>query len=77
MDIRKKVQNTYNTTHRPYETQEKGRPKCGYVSVLLRRENKIITGGRGKEGPWRESCREGKSKARSGMGGEKGERSGK
>jgi hypothetical protein len=37
------VWNTQDTIHRPYEAQE-GRPNMD-VSVLLRRGNKILTGG--------------------------------
>jgi hypothetical protein len=44
VDISPKVRNTQNTIHRPYEAQEEGRLKCLYV-VLLRRVNKILTGG--------------------------------
>jgi hypothetical protein len=46
MDISQKAQNTYHSTHRPYEAQEEGRPKCMDALVLLRR-GKIITGCRG------------------------------
>jgi hypothetical protein len=28
VDIRNKGQNTHDTTHRPYESQKEGRPKC-------------------------------------------------
>jgi hypothetical protein len=45
----KSSQNTHDITHRPYEAQEEGRPKCGYFSPTLK-GNKIITGGRGWEG---------------------------
>jgi hypothetical protein len=44
VDISPEVQNTQNTIHRPYEAQEEGGPKCG-ATVLLRKENKILTGG--------------------------------
>jgi hypothetical protein len=29
VDIRIKAQNNHDTTYRPYEAQEEGRPKCG------------------------------------------------
>jgi hypothetical protein len=45
VDINPKVQNIQDTIHRPYEAKEVGRPKCG-CSVLLRRGNKILTGGK-------------------------------
>jgi hypothetical protein len=49
--IRQKAQNTHVTTHRPYEAQEEGRPNQSEdASVLLRRGDKIIMGGRGWEG---------------------------
>jgi len=38
------------------------------ASILLRRGNKIIMGGRGREGPWRERGGRGKGGAGSGMG---------
>jgi hypothetical protein len=51
MDIsQKEAWNTHNTTHRPYETQEEGRPHQSVdATVLLRRGKKIISGGRGRE----------------------------
>jgi hypothetical protein len=55
----KKAQNTHNTTHRPYETQEEGRPHQNVnATVLLKRRNKIISGSReskvsGRERGWR------------------------
>jgi hypothetical protein len=50
--IRKKALNTQDITHRSYEAQE-GRQSVD-TSVLLRRGNKIITGGREREKPGRE-----------------------
>jgi hypothetical protein len=49
--IRQKASNTHDTIHRQYEAQEEGRSVD--VSVLLRKGNKIITGGKGWEGLWR------------------------
>jgi hypothetical protein len=66
VDIRQKVQNTHDTTHRPYEAQE-GKPKCGYFS-LLRRGNKIIMGGRGREELGRQRGGGGKRGAGPGVG---------
>jgi hypothetical protein len=31
VDISPKAQNTQDTIHRPYEAQEEGRPKCGWI----------------------------------------------
>jgi hypothetical protein len=51
--------------------KKEGRPK-GYGSVLLRRGNKIITGGRKREGLGRKKGGEwGKREAGSGMGGDR------
>jgi hypothetical protein len=32
VDIRQKAQNTHDTTYIPYEGQEEGKPKSGYLS---------------------------------------------
>ena len=34
VDIRKAVQNTHDTTYRPYEAQEEGRSKGGFLSPI-------------------------------------------
>jgi hypothetical protein len=58
----KNAQNTYDTTHRSYETTEEGRPHLTVdATVLLRRGKNIISGGRGREGSGRE--RKGREKA--------------
>jgi hypothetical protein len=44
MAISSKVQNTQNIIQRPYEVQEEGN-KGVDISVLLRRGNKMLTGG--------------------------------
>jgi hypothetical protein len=53
VDISPKVQNTHDTTHIPYETQEE-KKKSVDDSDLIRRGNKIIMRGRGREGHGRE-----------------------
>jgi hypothetical protein len=46
VDISPEARNTQDIIHRPYEAQEKVRPKCGVDAlVLLRRGNKILMGG--------------------------------
>jgi hypothetical protein len=71
----KEAQNTHNTTHRPYETQEERRAHQSVdATVLLRRGKKIISGSRGREGSWRERGGGGKvGVAGSDMGGDGGE----
>jgi hypothetical protein len=54
-----KAQNTKDTIHRPHETQEEGRPKCGSFHPT-KKGNKITTGGRGKERLGREGEGRGK-----------------
>jgi hypothetical protein len=50
VDIREKAQKTHDTTHRPYMKLKK-KDTCSLdASVLLRRRNKILPGGRGWEG---------------------------
>jgi hypothetical protein len=51
MDIsQEETQNTYETAHRPYETQEERRPHQSMeATVLLRRGKKIISGCWGRE----------------------------
>jgi hypothetical protein len=39
VDISPEAQNTQDTIHKTHETQEEGRPTCGYF--ILRRANKI------------------------------------
>jgi hypothetical protein len=51
----KEAQNTHNTTHRPYESQEERRPHQSVdATILLRRGKTIISGSRGREGSERE-----------------------
>jgi hypothetical protein len=57
------VWNTHDTTHRPYETQEEGILKCRGFSPT-HRWKKIILGGRGREGSWRERGGGGKKDVR-------------
>jgi hypothetical protein len=45
VDIRPEARNRQDTIHKPHETQEEGRPKCGYFSTLLRRGNNIAMEG--------------------------------
>jgi hypothetical protein len=60
----KEAQDTQDTTHRPYETQEERRPHQSVDStVLLRRRKKIILGSRRREGSGRERGR-GENKVR-------------
>jgi hypothetical protein len=47
VDIRPKVQNTQDTIQRPNEAQEK-EDQSVHASILLRRGNKILTGGNKK-----------------------------
>jgi hypothetical protein len=37
VDISSEVWNTQDTIHRQHETQEQGRPQCGYFGFLRRR----------------------------------------
>ena len=75
MDIRQKeVQNTHDTTHRPYETQgERISGQCVDAIVLLIRGKRIISGSRGREGSEREREGEGKKRTSSDMGEDGGE----
>ena len=50
MDIRNKAQNTHDTTYISYMKVKKMEYQNVGTLVLLRRGNKIITGGRGLEG---------------------------
>ena len=53
--IQKEAWNTHNSTHRPYETQEERRSHQSVdVTVLLRREKKIVPRSRGREGSGRD-----------------------
>jgi hypothetical protein len=52
VDISPKAQNNHDITHRPYEDQSMD------VSILIRRGNKIIIGGRGRKGTWEGGGRE-------------------
>jgi hypothetical protein len=69
----KEAQNTHNTTHRPYETQEERLHQSVDATGLLRRGKKIILRSRGREGPGREREGGGKRKAGSDTGGDGGE----
>jgi hypothetical protein len=44
VDISPVSQNTQDTTHKPHEIQEEGKPKYGYL-IFLRRGNKILLEG--------------------------------
>jgi hypothetical protein len=61
VDISPKAQNSHNKTHRPYETEQEGRPK--YECFNPTWGTKILMGGRG-----------GRDKGGRGEGREKGDR---
>ena len=50
MDVTPKVLNTHDTTHIPYKLYKTKGPSVD-TSIPLRKGNKIITGGRGREIP--------------------------
>ena len=60
MDITPKAQNIHDRTDRSYEALKE--KQIVDASILLRRGNEIIMGGRGREGPGKERERGGKKK---------------